>query len=332
MQELIPDPSGLGGVVPAMPAFLTPTLPAWIMAGVRAEDDALLIDAVTAPMPAPTTGPSLLPAPAGHASLITPILPADTIAYVEVQGAGVALQNLLTQLREIPELAQPLAMVDGLTGGGGGLVSWIDDIGVAVSLEGTTPETIAPDVALVLIARDEATASTTVSSLNTMLGLAGLSGGITVTEETINGVRVSTVTITDLGGLIPPGSIPGVDQIPPMDGPISFSVASRGRAVMLTFGDGAMADVVNSGAGNNLVDSAAFKQAAARGIANSQTTTYIAAGAGIDLVRGFLPPTELAQFDAEIAPYLDPLEGILITANNDASGARSRFVISVATP
>ncbi len=332
MQALIPDPSGLGGGMVGMPAFMTPALPAWIMAGVRAEDDALVIDAVTGPIPAPTAGPSLLPMPAGHASLIAPMLPADTLAYVEVQGAGVALQNLLTQLREVPELSEPLAMIDGLTGGGGGLVSWIDDIGVAVSLEGTTPETLAPDIAVVLIARDEATASTTVSSLGTMLGLAGLGGGIDLTEETINGVKVSTVTITDLGGLIPPGTIPGVDGVPPLDGPVSFSVASRGRAVILTFGEGAISDVLNAGAGSNLVDAAGFKQAAARGIANSQTTMYVAAGATIDLLRGFMPPAELAQFNAEVAPYLDPLEAVLLTGNADAAGGRSRFVISVATP
>ena len=117
-----------------------------------------------------------------------------------------------------------------------------------------------------------------------------------------------------------------------MDGPLSFSVAARGRAVILTFGNGAMANVVNASGATSLAEAAAFKQAAARGIANSQSTVYVAAGAAIDLVRGFLPPTELATFNTEIAPYLDPLEGVLITGSSDATGARSRVVINVTTP
>jgi hypothetical protein len=328
LQPLMPTASDMAGM-PALPG-LTPTLPAWMMAGVRAEADALVFDVVTAPIPAANAGPSLLPMPAGHASLIAPVLPADTMVYVEVQGAGVALQNLLTQLREMPELAQPLAMLDGM-GGAGGLVGWIDDVGVAVSVAGTTPETVAPEIALVLIAKDEATASSTVSSLTTMLGLAGLGDGLDVTEETINGVEVTTITITDLGSIVPPGTVPGM-EIPPMDGPVSFSVAARGRAVVLTFGDGAMAGVLNAGAGTSLADSAAFKQAAGRGLVNSQATMYVAAGATIDLVKGFVPAEQLQQFEADLAPYLDPLEAILISGTSDAAGGRSRIVITVTTP
>ncbi|HUG30004.1 MAG TPA: DUF3352 domain-containing protein [Candidatus Limnocylindria bacterium] len=323
LQQLMPSQ----GDMPGMPALsgLTPTLPAWMMAGIRAEDDALVFDAVTAPIPAATAGPSLLPMPAGHASLIAPLLPSDTLAYLEVQGAGVALQNLLTQLRVVPELAQPLAMLEGL-GGAGGLVGWIDDVGVAFSMEGQAPE-----AALILIARDDATASSTVSSLTTMLALAGFGGGIVVSEETINGVQVTTVIVTDLGAVIPPGSVPGM-EIPPMDGPISFSIAARGRAVVLAFGDGAMAGLLATSPGSSLVDTAAFKQAAERGIANSQTTMYVAAGATIELAKGFVPAEELAQFEANLAPYLDPLEAVLMSASNDATGARSRIVITVTTP
>ena len=329
LQQLMPSPRDMPGM-PALPG-LTPTLPAWMVAGIRAEADALVIDAVTAPIPAQTTaGPSLLPMPAGHASLVAPILPADTMVYLEVQGAGVALQNLLTQLRGVPELAQPLLMLDGM-GGASGLVGWIDDVGVAVSLGGTTPDTLAPEIALLLIANDEGTASSTVASLSTMLGLAGLGGGVDVTEETINGIQVTTITITDLGAVIPPGSVPGM-EIPPMDGPVSFSIAARGRAVVLTFGDGAMAGVLNAGAGTSLADSAAFKQAAARGIVNSQGTMYVAAGATIDLLKGFASAEDLAEFNANVAPYLDPLESVLVSGTSDSTGGRSRIVISVTNP
>lgn len=325
LQQLMPGPRDRP--IPGLPALpgLAPALPAWIVAGIRAEDDALVVDTVAAPLPPVSPGPSQLPLPAGHASLIAPMLPADTLAYVEVQGAGVALQNLLTQLREVPGLSQALLMLDGM-GGAGALVGWIDDVGVGLSLNGEAPE-----AALVLIARDDTSAASTVASLSTMLGLAGLGGGLDVTEETINGVEVTMVKITDLGALVPPGSVPGIGEIP-VTGPISFSLAARGRAVVLTFGDGAMAGVLNAGSGASLADDAGFKQAAVRGISNSQVTMYVAVGASLDLLKGFVPPEELAEFEANVAPYLDPVEAVLISGTSDATGFRSRVVITVTTP
>ena len=86
--------------------------------------------------PASTGGPSLLPLPAAHASVLAGLLPADTIFYVENQGHGRRAAEPLTQLRSVPELDAPLGMLDGL-GGTGELVGWIQDAGIAV-IEGRT--------------------------------------------------------------------------------------------------------------------------------------------------------------------------------------------------
>jgi hypothetical protein len=301
-------------------------LPSWLMAGLRAEDDALVLDYVAAPVPAPTSGASLLPLPAAHASVIAPMVPGDSIVYVESQGAGVSLQNLLTQLRQIPDLATALQALDGL-GGPSELVGWVDDVGLSVSMHGTTP-----GGAVVLIAKDETAAATRVASLKTILGLLGTGNGVEVKNTTINAVAVTTITITDLSSLIPPGTIPGSTDLPSMTGPVSFSIAAHGKALLVTTGEEEMTAILSLPAGTSLADNAAFKHAATRGIANARTTIYLGVGATIGLAKGFMTADELATYQKDAAPYIEPFEGFLLQATSDAAGNRSRMVITVSTP
>jgi Protein of unknown function (DUF3352). len=312
--------------VPGMPdlSSLTGPLPDWLIAGVRSEDSSLVIDTVTAPVTVATSGPSLLPLPAAHASVLAPMVPKDTLAFVEGQGTGVALQNLLTKLQTVPSLAESLQVLDGL-GGASQLVGWIDDVGVAVSVHGTTP-----DAALMLVATDETKATSTVAALGTLLALAGQANGLEVKQSTISGVAVTTVTITDLGALVPAGTVPGLTI--PATGPISFSIAAHGKVVLLTSGEAAMTAILNVAAGSSLADDATFKLAGQQGLANSRMTVYVAAGASIDLVQGFLPADALAKFKSDVLPYVDPLSSVSISAAEDATGTRSRLIIAVVKP
>jgi hypothetical protein len=321
-----PDPSfpipGLDG--------LAGRIPDWLIVGLRAEDDSLIVDGIAAPLPAASGGPSMLPAPSAHASVITPLVPAGTLLYLEDQGTGVSLQNLLAQLRSVPEAQAPLQMLDGV-GGPAGLVGWIDDAGLAVSAKDPTPDDPNASISVYLVAKDDATAAEKLATVKTFLGLAGLSGeGITVATETLSGVDVTTVTVTDLGSIVPPGSVPGVDT-GSLDAPVSFSIAGRGRIIYLTVGDGAMADVLAVTAGTSLADDAAFKLAAQRGLANSRTTFYAAVGTGVDLVEDFVP-AEMASQWAELAPYLDPVEAVGVSVSTDPAATRSRLVVTVNHP
>ena len=296
-------------------------LPSWLITGIRAEDDGFVLDYVSPPVPAASGGPSLAVVPATHPSVIAPMVPGDTLVFIESQGAGVSLQNLLTQLQTIPEIAPSLQMLDGL-GGAGQLVGWIDDVGVAMSVHGTTP-----DVTVLLVAKDEAAAATPVASIKTLLALAGGSG-VEVKDSTIAGVAVTTITITDIGALIPSGAVPGLGAIP-VTGPISFSIAARGRVLLVTSGEGAMTAILNTAAGSSLADNAAFKHAAARGIANARTTIYLGVGASVEFAKGLLTADELATYLKDAAPYVEPLEAFLLQATSDAAGNRSRMVITV---
>ena len=331
---MLPGASGAPGLsgTPGLEAFagLAGAVPDWAMTGVRAEDDALVVDTVTGPAPAPTAGatagPSLLPLPAAHASVIAPMAPADTILFVEDQGTGVTLQNLLTRLRTVPDLSAPLQMLDGI-GGGTELVGWVEDVGVAVSVHGKNP-----DGAVFLVARDDAAAADRVKTISGFLALAGLGGqGIQVHDGAINGAAVTTVTITDLSRLVPPGSLPGGSQVP-TTGPISFSIAAHGRAVVLTTGESAMTAVLNVKPGASLVDQPRYKQAVTRALTSSRFSLFADIRAGVALVEALAPPESLAQWQSSIKPYVNPIESLLISGSTDASSGRSRFVITVSQP
>ena len=309
----VPDVSALMG-----------ELPSWLMTGVRAEDDGFVLDYVAAPVP-PATGPSIVAAAPAHPSVIAPMVPGDTLLFVEAQGAGVSIQNLLTKLHQIPELAEALKTLDGL-GSPSDLVGWIDDVGVTVSMHGTTP-----DVAVLIVAKDEASVTSRVASLKTLLSLAGGGNGIEVKASTINGVAVTTVTITDIGALIPSGSVPGMGDIP-VTGPISFSFAANGKVLLVTTGEAAMTALLNTTADSSLAANAAFKHAGTRGLANAGTTVYLGVGATLELAKGFLSADQLATYQKDAAAYLEPLEGLLFQAASDADGTRSRIVITVVKP
>ena len=326
--SMLPGASGTPGLDAV--AALAGAVPAWTMTGVRAEDDALVLDTTTGPAPAASAGatarPSLLPLPAAHPSVIAPMAPSDTILFVEDQGTGVTLQNLLTRLRAVPDLSAPLQMLDGV-GGGAELVGWIEDVGVAVSVHGTTP-----DGAVFLVAKDDAAAADRVKTINGFLALAGIGGqGIEVHDSTVNGVAVATVTITDLSQLVPPGSLPGGRQVPPT-GPISFSIAAHGRAVVLTTGEAAMTAVLNVKPGESLVDQPRYKQALTRVLASSRFLLFADVRAGVALVEALAPPATLAEWQSSIKPYVDPIESLMISGSTDASSGRSRFVITVSQP
>ena len=333
LTKLMPTP-GASFAIPGIAGLegLVGSAPAWTIVGVRAEDDALVVDTVTAPTSTAavgaTAGTTQLPLPPTHASVLAGMVPADTLLLVEDQGSGVSLQNLLARLGASPQVGAQLKMLDGL-GGAGALVGWIEDAGVAVSARGTTERM--PDVALLLVAADEAAASSRVASLGAILGLAGLGDGVTIARSTINGVAVTTLSITDLGSLLPPGVVPGLDTLP-TPGPISISVAAKGRVVVVTSGEAAMTAILNVAAGSSLADQAAFRQAGRHALANSRTSIYVAAGASIDLVKGMLPAEAAAKFATDVAPYVDPIEAFAISVTRDEATRRSRLVITVSQP
>jgi hypothetical protein len=327
---------GAGGAVTpsiaAMPdiSALTGPVPSWAMVGVRAEDDTLVIDSVAGPALAPaagaTSGPSLLALPATHASVIAPLAPANTVFYFESQGVGVGLQNVITRLRTIPDLATAFQLLDG-AGGAGQLVGWVEDAGIIV-VKGPDK----PTGGLALVAADDAAAAQRVSTLTGLIAFAGLgSNGVQTRESTIAGVKVTTITISNLGALVPPGQLPPGVEVP-ADAKVEFSIAAKGRVILLGTGEDFMTAVLNTQAGSALADQAAYKQATARALPSSRTTLYVGVRDVVGLVEGFLPEAQKAAWATDVKPYVAPFQALSMTSTSEGTGSRQRLTITVTKP
>lgn len=305
---------------PALPiGDLASSVPEWVMAGLRAENDAMVMDIVLAAAPNATVDPSMRTYPPVHPVALTAFAPADALVFVEAQGAGVTLHNLVQQLGSNEMLGEALKQLDSF-GGLDGLVGWIDDVGVVVLRDGDSPAG-----GVIAVAKDAATASEKVTALKTVLGLGALGGDIEVTTSTVEGVEVTTLRIPDAGSLTgtPTG---GVAM------PLDLSIAAKDKFVIVGIGKDVMSKLLGVKAGASLAEDAAFKRALARGLANPQVVIYVAAGATIDWAEAMAAAAGQPVIPTDAKAYLDPLEGFIYTMAGDGSQGRFRMALTVTTP
>ena len=196
------------------------------------------------------------------------------------------------------------------------LLGWIDDVGLVV-VNGESGVT----GGLVVVAKDAAAASERAGALKGLLSLAGLGGsGIETSDSTINGVTVTTVTISNLGSLPTGGQIP--PGFLPEDGTLEFSIATKDRVILLTAGagDSFMTAALNVQPGAGLADQAGYKTATALALRNSQATVYVAIRDIVGIVEPLLPAEARAQWD-ELKPYIAPFQALSMTSAADAAAS-----------
>jgi hypothetical protein len=322
------------------------SLPDWLIAGVRAEDDALVTDVLVAPGSAGTSGSagpaqtSLPTLPPAHESDIAGFMPGNTVLLGETHGAGVAAQNAIAVLRSDPDFQAEASELDaalGLAGGAEGVVGWISDAGVVAIPQSTTPAAGAGpglDVGLVLVATDDATAAAKEQQLKSLLSVVALSAGGNAQDESVDGATVTTIDLGDLSTLI--GSSGAASQlggltIPPnLD--ITLTLAVRGRLVLLGGDDGFARDVLGAQAGLTLADDAVYKRSLTYGSASNLGQVYVAGASVRDLVSRLLPADQQARWQADILPYATPIDAALLTTTVDNGVAHVKLVIAVSTP
>ena len=297
-------------------ADLADVFPQWIMAGVRAENDAIVIDTVIAPALNPSAAPSMQTFPPVHPIAFTAFAPPETLAYFEAQGAGVSIRNVFGQLASDPQLSEALKALDTF-GGLDGIVGWVDDAGFIVFRDGD-----APAGGIILAATDAASASQKVTALETVLGLGALGGEIDVTTSTVEGVKVTAVRIPDVNALSG-GTLGGAVV------PLDLSIAAKDRYVIVGVGANAMPKMLGVKAGSGLADDAAFKRALSRGLPNPQVVLYVAAGATLDWIDTAAGALGSPPMPADLKPYLDPLEGFIYTVVGDGLLGSFRIALTV---
>ena len=144
-------------------------------------------------------------------------------------------------------------------------------------------------------------------------------------------MKITTVSISNLSSLVPPGQLPpGVDV--PADTKVEFSMAAKGRVILVGTGEAFMTAVLGTQPGSTLADQASYKQATARALANSRTTLYVGVRDMIGLVEGFIPEAERASWVSDVKPYVAPFQALSMTSADGGSGTHQRVTITVTKP
>ena len=323
------DGAAIGKAMPApLPSSplndLASALPEWVIAGLRAESDALLFDVVYGPVSNPAPIASLRTPPPVHPLALTAMAPSDTLLFLEAQGATVGIHNALLQLQGDPTMAEALKQLDTM-GGVDGLIDWIDDVGFVVVRQGDLPAG-----AILLVAKDAAAATQKVTTIETVLSLGAMGSDIEVSTATVEGVKVTTVHIPDISALAGTAVPGGAAGIPPVA--IDFAIAAKDRVVIVGIGEGIVPKILGVKAGASLADDAAFKRAITRSLPNPQSLLYVAAGASLEWLESVAVPQGAPAIPADVKAYLDPLEGIVFSATGDGTRGSARFAFTVANP
>jgi hypothetical protein len=304
-------------------------LPPWVMAGISAEDSAIVADVISGPVgtPAAPSGLPLLTMPPSHTSRLAPLVPSDTAVLYELHGTGVTAQNLLTTLRANPALSQPLSQLDttlGVLGGPGQLIGWIDDAGIVVVPDGSSLTG-----GVLVQAPDDATAAAKADQIRSLLTLAGLSSGITTRDVDINGTKVTIADLGDIASLLQQaGAATGGVTVPPGTH-IVISVAAHGPTVIIGAGESFARRILETAAGTSLADQASYKTALGLSIPSNSGQLYVAAAPLLAFAETAIPANIKARFDADFKPYIAPFDAFLETASSGPTGIRIRFVITV---
>ena len=157
---------------------------------VSAAGDRFLLDSATEP----PTGPF---APENADRGLAGEVPADTLYYSEAGNLGAALAAVIEPMKQAlsttPEGEEQIRTAEGAIGADlEELVSWVDDGAIAIGYDGSQPYG-----GMVLVPNDVAAAERRLGQLATFAGLGALdpSSGITVDEEEVDGVTVTTITL-----------------------------------------------------------------------------------------------------------------------------------------
>ncbi len=324
-------PSGMPGL-PSAGIDVTSALavlPPWVIAGLNAEDSAIVADVVSGPIGTPPgpSGSPLLTMPPAHQSRLAPMLPSDTAVLYELHGTGVLAQNLLTTLRANPAFSQPLSQLDatlGVLGGPQQLIGWIDDAGIVAVSDGASLTG-----GILVQAPDDATAAAKADQIRSLLTLAGLSGGITTHDVDINGTKVTIADLGDISALLQQagGAARGL-PVPPGTH-IVISVAAHGSTLILGAGESFARRILETVPGSSLADQATYKTALGFSSASNSGQLYVAVAPLMAFAETSIPADSRARFDADVKPYIAPFDAFIETASSDSSGVRIRFVITV---
>src|SRR5262249_42072388 len=120
----------------------------------------------------------------------------------------------------------------------------------------------------------------------------------------------------------------------PPDAKIEFSIASKGKVILLGSGESFMNAVLSVQSGSGMVDQALYKHAAARALPSSQVTLYLDIRDVVALAEKAIPTSgEKTTWETDVKPYVVPFETLLMnSASTDGSSGHARFTLTLGNP
>ena len=284
-------------------------VPEWAAGFAHAADGALVMDQVA---PASSGAPTSSFAPKDTSSAIAARLPAGTLVALEGRQAGPALVALWSGLKAgiacDPAQKGSLDQVDAALAAIGGvesLVGWAGDSALAVTFDGTTW-----GGGMAAVATDPAGATRTLGQLRAALALAGGAAGITSTEQSYAGATIEIVTIPQSGGA----------TIPALAATAHGDLFALGT---LDFVKG----VLDTPAGGGLAAQAGYAHAIDLAGGAGTMDAYVnitGLRAGLETL---IPATEMASYDTNVQPFLEPFDAVAVIARAPATTRTSRIVL-----
>jgi hypothetical protein len=307
----------------AMSEALRKAIPAWGAYWLRFESDALVMDAV-APKPELAVGPTQ-----NRASTVIEHIPASAIVAATSNDYGKTLTQALDLYRADPTLKPMLDQVDqalGLLGGVDAALGWAGD--TAIVINGTDN---APEGGLIATPTDKAAAAQLFTSLRSLIALGGAQAGITITDETYNGVTITIVNVGDLSKLS--GLSGAAVPMPLPSGDLEIAYAVTDDVVVIGSGPGFVKHVLDTTKDTSLASNDRYKKLADRA-GTGTSAAFVDLTAIRELIEkaaadGTADAAELAKYEKEIKPFLVPFDALVASGSVDGDLTRSVIYLTV---
>jgi hypothetical protein len=290
--------------------------PGWSAMSVRADNGALVADTVSQHVAA-------LGEPANATSDLAAVVPADTLLLVTGRDLGDRLAVIRRAIADKPPLADGVRQVDqalALLGGFDAVTGWMGESGVAIVPHGDSV------TGGVLIHPDDPAAAERV--LTTIRGLAslGLGDKITFTEEPYDGTTIVSVDLANLAGLA--GSRLSLPSNLPSG--LSLAWAATDKVVVLGLGTDFVKAVLDTQAGGaSLASEPRFSDGLSRAGSSNSGLVWVDITGLRQVAEPLLPGSSATSYDADIKPYVEPLDAIIGASVAGTDVDRSTFVLTV---
>lgn len=322
-RAIMQQAAGAGGDTPdakALTAFsglLQGFVPEWIVGDLKAANGNVVID---------TAQPkNSLQAATNRASDLAALAPAKTVALLDAHDLGKTLAALHDTASADPQLQSYVKQLDSalsLAGGVSGTVGWIGDAGLAITRDGAKVS------GGLLVRPDDAAAATRLfGQVRGLIDLAGPNSGLKATDQDYKGVKLTSI---DLSAMVPAleSSMGNSGVTVPPDLQLVYAVTDK--VVVLTLDPSFAKAVVDaSQGGDSLAKDGRFSALVGQAGASNAGMAWMDVTAVRELAEGSLPSAQRAKYEADVRPYLLPLDAVVSTSVVDGDLIRGTMVVSL---